>query len=191
MLTDIFANRYSKITFWQSVTERECRLLVQSFRIFAEDVCPYWQNGQENPNSKEFWTDIHSRLSRELGLKSLSELTYYLQRPGGAYPISGTWSMDHVCETWVLQDYDGSSSADRFIKERLSFIEIGFRRQGEIVAAENAHLPQKIAQWDKRTNRPGIRVPGNMADGLRAANANINQQFKSAIDELNARIPSG
>lgn len=145
MLTDIFADRYAAVPLWETFTQNERRLLVQCYRILAEDVCPYYRDGNEYEYGKDFWADIHSRLSRELGLKFLSPTTYAYQRPGGAYPVIGTWTMNHVCETWMLQDFDGKGSADRFIKERLSLVELGFRKRGEDIFAENARRLERAS----------------------------------------------
>ena len=44
----------------------------------------------------------------------------------------------------MLQPFDGKISADRFIKERLSLIEIGFRQHENFVAGLNARLAENI-----------------------------------------------
>jgi hypothetical protein len=40
MLTDILAHRY-KQKLWETFTDSERRLLVQAFRIFSEQACPF------------------------------------------------------------------------------------------------------------------------------------------------------
>jgi hypothetical protein len=42
----------------------------------SEQVCPYFEHGRESPRGKVFWSDLHSLLSMEFGLKSLSQLGY-------------------------------------------------------------------------------------------------------------------
>ena len=80
MLTDIFAFRYATKPLWQSFTTRESRLLLQSFRTVQEQICPFYtKDGQVSDWGKAFWTDIQSRLSAELGMKSLSPLAYAYQ----------------------------------------------------------------------------------------------------------------
>ena len=124
MLTDIFAYRYASTILWPTFTERERRLVVQAYRIFAEDLCPYWKDGKEDPYTKPIWMDVQSRLSRELGLSSLSSLTYAYQTTwnGNTQTHSGNWSFDRVCETWMLKPFSTTEHiADTYVKERLSF----------------------------------------------------------------------
>lgn len=191
MLTDIFADRYSTTKLWITFGDPERRLLVQAFRILAEQICPYWVDGKESARGKAFWTDLHSRLSMELGLKSLGPLAYSYQAPyqGKAHTYTGTWTINIVCEQWMLKEFDDSIPADRFIKERLSLVELGFRMRGEEIQAANAELPTKIEATKKRIRTySGVQLPGDPTDGLRAMNVRINAVFQSAINELNARF---
>ncbi len=191
MLTDIFADRYSTVKLWNAVGEPERRLLVQVFRILSEQICPYWVDGNETAHGKAFWTDIHSRLSMELGLKSLSPLAYSYQSTwnGKPHTFTGTWTINTVCENWMLKAFDDSVSADRFIKERLSLVEIGFRKRDEEIATANADLPAAIEAAQRPVpGRSTLRVPGDRASGLRAANATLNAQFRDAVNELNTRF---
>jgi hypothetical protein len=192
MLTDIFANRYASVPIWSAFGEPERRLLVQGFRILNEHICPYWLDGKEYEYGKNFWIDLHRRVSMELGLSSLSPLAYSYTTNwmGKPYTTSGTWTMDKVCENWMLQQFDGCQSADAFIKERLSLVEIGFRKRGDTIAEANRQLESQIAsnRIGLKRRPPGIRLPGDPADGLKAMNARMNTEFQSAIDELNTRF---
>ena len=196
MLTDIFANRYSKVKLWDAVGEPERRLLVQVHRILEEQICPFWIDGKESARGKAFWTDIHSRLSMELGVKSLSPLAYSFQSTwaGKPHTNTGLWSINKVCETWMLQEFDNSTQADTFVKERLSLIEIGFRRREEEIAACNADLPTSIEAAQREvaqrqaSRRSTLRVPGDRVSGLRVTNERLNAQFRNSVDELNARL---
>jgi hypothetical protein len=157
MLTDIFAYRYAGVRLWQTFGEPERRLLAQGFRILTEHICSYWADGKEYVYGKNFWTDLHKRLSMELGLSSLSPLAYAYSGDwmGKSHTTTSTYTIDKVCENWVLRKYDNSEPADSFIKERLSLVEIGFRKRGEDIAAENALLPQQIAENRLRATRKG------------------------------------
>jgi hypothetical protein len=76
-----------------------------------------------------------------------------------------------MCQTWMLQPFDGKISADRFIKERLSLVEIGFRQREDFVAELNAKLPQNIAAaetFDLRGPRKGSDSKGDRVRLLRA-----------------------
>jgi hypothetical protein len=195
MLTDNFADRYLSVELWKSFGEPERRLLVQGYRILIEQICPYYTyDGKESVPGKVFWTDIHKRLSMELGLNSLSDLSYHFQTTihGKPYTNSGVWGFDYVCKQWMLKDFNESESADQFIKERLSLVEIGFRKREEEIADANAALPEKIlkAKIDaKRIPSPGVmRIPGNYVEALKNINAKLNGEFRGCVEELNTRF---
>lgn len=195
MLTDIFAERYSSVELWKSFGELERRLLVQGYRILIEKICPYYTaDGNESERGKAFWTDIHSRLSMELGLKSLSGVYYSYQttKHGKSYTYSGFWTFAYVCKEWMLKDFDESESADQFIKERLSLVEIGFRKREEEIAFANAALPAEIqaAKLEAvKQPKPGvIRIPGNRAKALETINKKMNSEFRGVVAELNTRF---
>jgi hypothetical protein len=190
MLNDIFAYRYKDTPVWQSFGEPERQLLVQAFQIVNELLDP-----KEYIECKTSWTPIHDKLCRELGLKELSPKTwgYWTQFQGQDYPSTGEYSMGKVCETFILAVYDGSIPADRFMKERLSFIELVFREREEEIKQINAELPQRILEARKydavRTGRVGGPVfPGSKADALKAQNLILNKVFKEAVGELNERL---
>jgi hypothetical protein len=191
VLTDIFSYRYAKVPIWSSFSELERRLIVQTFRILKEQLFPYYDSGgNESPSVKASWTDLHSRLSMELGVPSLSPLTYGYYTPSKHW-ISGSWSLVQVCETWMLRDRTPNETADTYIKDRLSLIELGFRTRDEQVATINQNLPKAISEAVLRLSRKTggtIRLPGDPADGVRAYNAKINETFRQHLDELNTRF---
>ena len=193
MLTDIFADRYSKRVLWERYTEVESKLLNQCFRIVAEQLFPYWIDGKESAPAKAKWTSLHNKLSMELGVDELAPgyYSYETNWMGKPHTQSGSWTMDKVCKDFVCAQYTGTISADRFIKERLSFIELAFRlRDGEIQKL-NDEFPAKVAAvqlQDKLQPRQGMRIPGNRADGMKAVNDAINANFRNSVDELNERF---
>lgn len=195
MLTDIFVYRYLKQTIWLQYTETEQRLLSQAFGI-VKDVLPYYtSDGKENENNKEKWKLLHNQLARELGVNELSTRYYsYTQKNafGQELPVSGWFSWVHVCEQFVNAKYTGQFDADRFIKERISFVELALRLRGEEVALANSHLGAgliRAALRDKEISlRSGIRIPGSVADGAKALNAKMNSVFEGQIAELNERF---
>jgi hypothetical protein len=190
MLTDIFAHRYLEIPIWDNFDENARRLLVQGFRIVSEQLFPYYSGGKEISGAKELWDSLNKQLAMELGLQDLSPITYGFYNPQKIW-ISGTISKVSVCENFVCAEYDGSISADQFVKERLSFIEIAFRLRGQEVEAMNAELPQRILNSKRSpTGGPtrGIRISGNAEDGLRAQNAMYNELFQKSCNELNVRF---
>jgi hypothetical protein len=188
MLTDIFARRYEQSRMWDTFSEEPRRLLVQGCQLL-NDVCPYYVDGKES--GKEFWTRRHDLLARELGLKELSPRYWGFHNKQDQWQ-SGPYTTAQMCETWMLQAFDGKISADRFIKERLSLVEIGFRQHENFLAGWNAKLADSIAiaeMFDQTLDqRGGLRVPGKSADGVRLENVNAKAKFQNAVNELNARF---
>lgn len=185
MLTDIFAFRYASKPIWHSFTTRESRLLLQSFRIVQEQICPFYtKEGKVSDWGKTFWTDIHNRLSTELGVKSLSPLAYgyYQKWNGNDVWQSGTYTMMNVCETWMISEPKSPSDCDGFMKERLSLIEVAFRKQEELV-----FTPSPAFVNDFLGHR-GLRVPGNPEEGRRSYDQMRQEAFGLARDELNTRF---
>jgi AbiJ N-terminal domain 4 len=188
MLTDIFARRYESVPMWSSFNERSRRLIVQTFQLLGQ-IRPYYRGEKVDEQAKAFWTQLHALLARELGLQELSPIAWGYYNPQN-YWLSGTYEMIKVCETWMLQPFDGSIPADRYIKERLSLVELGFRKKAEEVAAANAGLPEIIAQTrqferSRAQRRGGLTLPGSMVDGVKTANAALNSAFIAAVEELN------
>jgi AbiJ N-terminal domain 4 len=191
MLTDIFLNRYADVILWENFEERDGRFLVQAFRIVSEQLYPYWTvEGKESVRAKGNWEAIHDKLSMELGLEELSPRTYtWTPALRNGVPQVSFYTLDRLCRNFVVVPYDGSVPADRFMKERLSFFEIAFRHRAEEMEASHA---KRLADLRERMRRPPelgtIRLPGDPFKGLQASIDQENQEFRSSVDELNARI---
>ncbi|MGO9311633.1 MAG: AbiJ-NTD4 domain-containing protein [Syntrophobacteraceae bacterium] len=193
MLTDIFAYRYENTPIWQTFGEPERRLLVQTFKIVSEQLYPYWKNGKEDPASKAKWTLIHDRLCMELGLSELSQRNYAYQTTlyGQQIQQAATHSMDYVCKAFVCAEYNGAVPSDRFMKERISFVEIAFRERGEEIKGINANLERNVLlldAFDSYGSKLGDLFPSNKTDELRSANQSLNDAFKASVEELNERF---
>jgi hypothetical protein len=193
MLTDIFAYRYLDHKIWSEYTEVERRLLNQAFGI-VKDALPYYTaEGKEHIQNKEKWKLLHSQLARELGVKELAPQFYsYTQKNpiGQEFPVSGFWSYDLVCDTYVNAKYNGGLEVDRFIKERISFIELAMRLCGAEIAKANLTKADTEAQATLSAifPKPGMRVPGNAAAGIGAWNKHLNDAFAEQVNELNERF---
>ena len=192
MLTDIFAYRYLDQPIWTTYSETEQRLLNQAFGII-KDALPYFVDGKEDEKQKAKWKLLHDRLARELGVDELSQRYYsYTQKSGLGqdFPVSGWFTFDHVCGQFLNEKYTGQCDADRFVKERVSLVELALRLRGEEVALANANLPSAIQQAAFRdaTIRSGARTTGSAVDGVKAWNATLNSVFHGQIVELNERF---
>lgn len=193
MLTDIFADRYANRVLWLAYTETEAKLLIQCFRIVAEQLFPYWVDGKESESAKACWVSIHDRLSMELGVHELAPKYYSYQTTvmGKPHTQSGFWTMDKVCKDFVCNPYAGKGTPDRYVKERISFVELAFRLKDEELQAQNASLPERIAQARLRSQQHAmrhIRIPGDIGEGMLAFNASLNTAFRVSVDELNERL---
>lgn len=192
MLTDIFAYRYADVPMWDAFERRDSRLIVQTYRIVEEQLYPPYINKKISEFSETKWKLIHDRLSTELGVHELSKR--YFSYPTTWQGKTTTHTTAHpwhtVCKNFVCVDYEANTSADEFIKERLSFIEIAFRERGEDVQAANNDLPRQILVAKSRFERKssGITLPGDPAEGARARNQALNNAFRAAVDELNTRF---
>jgi hypothetical protein len=193
MLTDIFAERYSGRTLWEEYTEAESKLLEQCFRLIAEQLIPYWVHGNESPTAKAKWILIQDRLSIELGLEELAPRYYSYPTTwmGRTHMQSGVWTYDKVCKDFVCAPFTGSVSPDRFMKERLSFVELAFRFREEDITASNLELPKRLRearQEDSLQQLRGVRVLRSRVDGVREMNESLKAQFKGCVEELNERL---
>ena len=185
MLTDIFADRYITIQMWDTFGEVEQKFLVQGFRIVSEQIYPYYIAGKESTHAKEKWSAIHDKLSMELGLSELAPKYYVSATSASTKPMS------QVCKDFVCAKYDGSVSADRFMKERISFIELAFREKEEELNKKNLEFPMQLVTakiQDASHKAGGARFPGNREDGLKAYNKSMNTSFSASVDELNERL---
>lgn len=78
---------------------------------------------------------------------------------------------------------------DRFIKERLSFVELAFRMRDREIAELNASLEINMANAMAMNARfASLRVPGLGADGVRGWTATQTSNFAGYVDELNERF---
>lgn len=193
MLTDIFAYRYLDRPIWSQYSEVERRLLNQAFGI-VKDALPYYDyEGKENVANKAKWKTLHDRLARELGVSELSQRYYsYTHKSplGQEWPVSGSFSWDHVCDQFVNATFTGQVDPDRFMKERISFVELAMRLRSDEIAQVNAQLPQSLAEAAMRDAAPrrGLRLPGSAVDGVKAWNAILNSTFENQVAELNERF---
>lgn len=194
MLTDIFSYRYLNHPVWDKYTEIEQRLLNQLMGIAKEAIPYYGSDGKEIESNKEKWRLLHNRLARELGLDELSPRYYsFMQKNayGTELPVSGLWGWDHVCDKFVKTPFNPQMhSPDRFIKERVSLIELAMRLRYEEISLINANHPQAIMEAEIRSKqiRLGILAAGNLADGVKAWNKSQNDAYSAQVEELNERF---
>jgi hypothetical protein len=182
---------------FDAVGQRESALFVQAYRIVNEQIWKYYGYDKKTDESvKAIWTNIHDRLSMEIGVKELSPKWYSYQTEWMGKPTtsSGWNDMNFVVEQWLnLRFAPDKMDADAFVKRRLSFIELAFRMREEQVQAANHKLPgelQQAAMQDHvaKSKTQGLRLPGSRVDGVKSANATMNGMFQANVHELNERF---
>jgi len=160
-LTDNFAHRYANLVIWDEYTEEVRRLLHQSIGIL-KDLFPYHKpDGKLDESQKATWKQLHDSMSRELGVKELSPVWYSYQQAGSgghSYTHAGSYNWDKVCETYMTQPFAGRQNPDRFIKERLSLVEVGLRYRAQQIAVE-------IALSKGPFTVAGARAAGTLSQG--------------------------
>jgi hypothetical protein len=113
---------------------------------------------------------------------------------GKAHTQSGSWSIDKVCKDFVCAKYTSDKSPDRFMKERVSFIELAFRMREEELATSEESLPARIlaAELQEKLVRPSsMRIPGvagKPGDALRRSDERARAVFREHVIELNERF---
>jgi len=181
MLTDIFANRYSERPIWDSIRESDRVLLVQCFRNISEQVMPFRQDGKVDEESKKLWDSVERRLGMELGLLELSPHTYGYYNASKVW-ISGTWTLDKVCKDWYFAKLPEGTSPDRYIKERISFVELAFRQRDYAISmhlaaikflGQNSLHRDTITQSAQRENKQRRDLFNGFCDEL-------NERFRQA-----------
>jgi hypothetical protein len=186
VLTDIFSHRYADILLFEAFAEKDSRFITQAFKIVSEDIFPYYVNGDTNENNKKIWEILQSKLSRELGLKSLSAATYAYNGTlnGKQHLFSGINPVITVCENFILAKFDSSITPDVFIKDRISFIELAFRQYEDGLKAHTKYLEML---------KPDTPL-GKLSEALSVTERNLEQQnqrlkkLKSYVEELNTRL---
>lgn len=194
MLTDIFAYRYINHPIWSTYTEVEKRMLNQSIGV-VKDALPYYHSdGKEHEANKEKWKTLHNQLARELGVDELSSRYYsYMHKSalGQEFPVNGSWGWLYVCEQFIKAPFTTlGGDPDRFIKERISLIELALRLRGEEIESLNSKLPQALMEANLRDSRisSARRIPGSAVEGVKAWNKNPNDIYNSQVYELNERF---
>ena len=190
MLVDIFARRYESAQLRSSFEQRDLGMLVQAFRILAEDLYPYYYGGKEENKAVAFWTSLHSRLSRELGLQELSPqwFSYTTKWNGQDRQQTTKHTLVKVCENWMVAPV--TTSPDEHLKDRLSLIEMGFRERENEINIMNS-LPISVP-----FNRPAATLGNALAfapvpdyaEQVRQAREEKTAAFGVSVDELNARF---
>ena len=175
MLIDLFLDRYYEKQIKQHYDDRDKRFFRAVFELLSTEVFPYFDyEGKVIEKNKIVWKNLNSQVAKELGEDSLSPVaySYYAPSNSGQRQVSGTYAYHIVCEKFVCAEPKIDENHDKFIKERLSFVEYAFRkRQGQIDLAT-------YVSENKFRNVQGASGKNNQLSNL----------FAAQIKELNARL---
>ncbi|WP_158900141.1 AbiJ-NTD4 domain-containing protein [Burkholderia sp. L27(2015)] len=197
MLTDIFGRRYRDYPIWSDYTASESGLLVQCLEV-AKDVLPYYSaDGQVIDSRKLKWKLIHDRLARELGVGELWPRYFqYTTKNWQGVDVPATHANEWVamCEMFATFTYQQQihSNIDRYMKDRISLIELAMRERQNEIKEMNRILEQQVREAvllaQQPTRRGVIRIPGSPETALRTTNATMNAAFNASVEELNVRF---
>ena len=109
-----------------------------------------------------------------------------MNQPSSWWP----YSMELICKNFLQARFEGNP--DRFMKERLSLVELAFHFHDQELARRARELPAKIAE----ANRERLRLKHHFPDtahvdqgpAVTAALADANRAFADSVDELNERL---
>lgn len=177
MLTDIFAYRYREHKIWETYGDIEQKLLNQINHLIKE-VLPYWYGGKTRDDIVSKYKDLHDRLAKELGVKELAPRYYsYTQKNynGVDVPVWGSYSYDHIFENFIIKPFSQTETADVFMKERISLIELVMRTRSTEIEALNRNLSL------------GKKNPTDYLRLTKLSKAE-NDTFEAQVNELNERF---
>ncbi len=127
MLTDIFATSYHEKQIFEHFREPQRRLLVQAFRLIKEQLPAAYHD--------PFWSDLHSRISMELGMVTLGAAEYNWDGN------RKTLNTKLMCEKWYMAPLSGPAYADTYVKNRLSWLSWHFESRGN----------KSLRRWQRST----------------------------------------
>jgi hypothetical protein len=100
-----------------------------------------------------------------------------------------------MCEDFVTSGYvpKNHGSVDRYMKDRLSLIELVMRERQDEINEMNRTSEQRakeaLVDTERLLRRPRtFRIPGDPASGIRSLDALNNKTFDASVDELNVRF---
>jgi hypothetical protein len=174
---------------FQHVGEGERAFFIQAFRIINEQIWSYYDSKRAvSENVKAIWTDIHDRLSMEIGVKELSSRYFSTQTQymGKAATNLTPYNVNTLVENWLNAKFSDDLDPDMFIKHRLSFVELAFRKREEQVAQENADLPKRLLEAKRYDSSGFYRLFS--PEAVRARQEDMNRGFLDNVRELNERL---
>ncbi len=194
MITEIFSRRYRDVSIRPQYCEDDRRFMNQAVDMVMDRLWIGRESDTPSDVAEKSLKQVHDALALELGCQWLSDRYWYSSHTwnGNLTKQSHEYPFSKICRNFLVKLPDDPKIADSFVKDRLSFIELAFQYRWRVIQRANTELPERIREAelaaDKPHRGPGIRLPGNRADGLNTVNCRINRAFSSLTDELNERM---
>lgn len=197
MITDIFSRRYADVQIRDAYTEQDRRFLNQAAVMILD---PLWAGQRADTPSKETegsLKEIHDTLALEMGVQYLSDrfLLHNYTFNGNQMTNTHTITYANICKNFLTKPppSDINISDDAWIKDRLSLVELAFKRRREQLAEAARNLPRMIkaaveAEKRVRSLAAALKIPGSRADTLRASHHKAVHSFEALVGELNGRL---
>ena len=136
---------------------------------------------------------VHDVLALELGREFLSDRWWFRKYTfqGNEQQQAHKNTYATICKNFLVQIPQDLSQGDQWIKDRLSLVELAFRKRGLEIHDANQNLPIAIQKAEAMPliSSPGrLVVPGHRGDAVKVHNARINATFKELVSDLNDRL---
>jgi len=193
MITDIFSCRYEGVALRDQYVEEDRRFMNQAVVMIMN---PLWGQGGDKPSdfTETNLKDVHDVLALELGVQFLADRYWFGERTwnGNTIPQTHTYTYADMCKYFLLRMPPDIQNAGSYIKDRISLVEIAFRRRWQEFQEEAKALPAKIAEAEEsdRVSSSPKRwvVTGSRAHGVRASYQNRFDAFAALARDLNDRL---
>lgn len=192
MITDIFSRRYATVPIAKGFYEEDRRFMAQVAKLIQD---PLWTGTTpETPSdfAEKCLKQVHDQLATEFGLDFLSDRWWFNTYTWNGNQRTNTHTNTYVqiCRNYLVKPLTEGADPDRWVKDRLSLIELAFRTRWLQVQEANTKLPAILESLGRTRAFPtsGLRVPGDPVKAAVAGNERLNRSFLEVADELNGRL---
>jgi hypothetical protein len=175
LLTDIFADRYENRVLRTEFGERERRFFGQMANLIVGHLYPFWVDGSRSQRAEEALKDVHDKLAMEFGVEELIPKYYST----GVQVRTRTF--DEIYREYLTATPD-AANADDFLKQRLSLVELIFRRKGEDLKNE-ASLSAREGTKNLNALLGALELPS-----YEERHGQATALFEGQVHELNTRF---
>lgn len=193
MITDIFARRYEAVPLRPQYFEEDRRFLNQSVTLIGNSLWAGHTADKVADATEAGLKIVHDAIALELGRDVLSDQWWWQKTTwnGNTSTVSHKNTYATMVKAFLVALPPDVTNADRWIKERLSLVELAYRYRAAYVASANNSFPAELTKAELQDKvRPAGRmvVPGTRANGMRAVNRFMNERFAASVSELNERM---